>query len=148
MKRSMFLLLVLVSVTIGCSKKIHQQKQSTVTSSTSFDNTRWKLTRLPGVDPLPAKEKDVFIQFNAADSSFRGYAGCNNLMGKYTLNGSKLTVGPAAMTRMMCGPEQMSVENGFSKAIDATDNYVITGDILELRKGIEVMASFTALYLK
>lgn len=148
MKRSLFVLLVLVSITVGCNKKIQQQKQSTMDPSATFDNTRWKLDKLSGVNPLPTIEKDVFIQFNESDSSFKGYAGCNNLMGKYTRNVAKLTIGPAAMTRMMCGPEQMSVEDGFSRAINATDNYIITADNLELRKGTEVLATFKALYLK
>ena len=114
----------------------------------SFDNTRWKLIKLTGMDSLPDLQKDVFIQFNAADSSFKGYAGCNNMMGKYTTNGNKLTIGPAAMTRMMCAPENMNVENGLSKAITETENFIINEDHLQLKKGNELLAEFQALNLK
>jgi heat shock protein HslJ len=89
----------------------------------------------------------VFIQFNKTDSTFRGYAGCNNMTGKYSKNGNNLKIGPAAMTRMMCQPDQMKVEDGLAKAINATDNYLIKSNHLELRKGADVLAEFEALYL-
>ena len=100
------------------------------------------------MDSLPNLQKDVFIQFNASDSSFKGYAGCNNMMGKYTINGNKLSIGPAAMTRMMCAPENMNVETGLSQAISETDSFIINEDHLELKKGSELLAKFQALYLK
>jgi len=42
----------------------------------------------------------------------------------------------------------MKVEDQLSRAINSTDNYLINGDHLELRKGNELLAEFKALYLK
>lgn len=119
-----------------------------MTATETFDNTRWKLVKLPGIDSLPAIQKDVFIQFNTSDSSFRGHAGCNNMTGRYSMDGNRLTIGPAAMTRMMCPEPNMKVENLVAKVISAANNYLIKGGRLELRKDNEVLAEFEALYLK
>ncbi len=97
---------------------------------------------------FPRLQKDVFIQFNTSDSSFRGHAGCNNMTGRYSMDGNRLTIGPAAMTRMMCPEPNMKVENLVAKVISATNNYLIKGGRLELRKDNEVLAEFEALYLK
>ena len=148
MKYSIFVLSVLSLFFLNCSKNIAKQKTANMYPSATFDNTRWKLIKLKGMDSLPDLQKDVFIQFNASDSSFKGHAGCNNMMGKYILNGNKLSIGPSAMTRMMCAPENMNVETGLSKVITETDSFIINEDRLELKKGSELLAELQALYLK
>ena len=148
MKRPALFLLAISLLTASCHKKIHNQQTSPMTASATFDNTRWKLVKLPGIDSLPALQKDVFIRFNTSDSSFSGHAGCNNMTGRYTLDGNSLVIGPAAMTRMMCPEANMKVENLMAKAINATNNYLIKGERLELRKENEVLAEFEALYLE
>jgi heat shock protein HslJ len=148
MKRSALLLLAISLFTASCNKKIYNQQASTMTATATFDNTRWKLVKLRGIDTLPVLQKDVFIQFNTSDSSFRGHAGCNNMTGRYSMDGNRLTIGPAAMTRMMCPEPNMKVENLVAKVISATNNFLIKGGRLELRKENEVLAEFEALYLK
>jgi len=148
MKRSLLFLLIVSLVTGACHNKLHHPQTQTMNAIATFDNTRWKLLKLPGIDSLPLLEKDAFIQFNKGDTTFHGYAGCNNMTGRYTSEGSHLTIGPAAMTRMMCPEENMKVEDQLSRAINSTDNYLINGDHLELRKGNELLAEFKALYLK
>ena len=148
MKSTMFFFLAFGLATVACHKKPVNTQNTAMNASASFDNTRWKLVKLPGIDSLPQLQKDAFIQFKKADSSYHGNAGCNNFSGRYTLVGNKLTLGPAAMTRMMCPPENMNVENQFTKAIRDTDQYLITGDHLQLKKGEQVLAEFEALYLK
>jgi heat shock protein HslJ len=135
-------------VTTACHNKIINAQNPEMKPLASFDNTRWKLIKLMGVDTVPILNKDVFIQFNKSDSTMKGYAGCNNLMGKYIVDGTNLKMGPAAMTRMICPPDNMKVEDNLAKAINATDNFQIKGEHLELRKGEVVLAEFQALYLK
>jgi len=148
MKKSLFLFLAITLAVVACHKKPVNTETNAMNATSTFDNTRWKLVKLPGLDSLPQLQKDFFIQFKKSDSSFHGNAGCNNFSGKYTLDGIKLSLGPAAMTRMMCPPENMKVEDRLTKAFQAVDQYLITGDHLQLKKGDQVLAEFHALYLK
>jgi heat shock protein HslJ len=148
MKRFAMYLLVMTLLSVSCQKKIHNQQSPPMSALTTFDNTRWKLVKIPGIDSLPVLRKDVYIQFNKSDSTFHGHAGCNNMTGRYAIDGNSLIIGPAAMTRMMCPEDIMKVENLVAKAINATNNYLIKGERLELRKENEVLAEFEALYLK
>ena len=148
MKTTILFFLTISLLASACNKKMHTSQNPGMKPTASFDNTRWKLVKLSGVDTFPVLEKDVFIQFNKSDSTFKGYAGCNNMFGKYVIKGSNLKIGPAAMTRMMCPPENMKVEDNLAKAINATDNYLIQGDHLELKQGKLILAEFDALYLK
>jgi len=148
MQKSMFFFLVVALAAVACHKKPINTQNTAMNATTPFDNTRWKLVSLSGLDSLPQLQKDVFIQFKKSDSSYYGNTGCNNFSGKYTLDGTKLGLGPAAMTRMMCPPENMKVEDQVTKAFQVVDQYLITGDHLQLRKGDQVLAEFIALYLK
>lgn len=114
-----------------------------------LENTRWKLSALPGMQSLPALEKDTWIQFVLNSPNFRGNAGCNNMSGSFkTEPGNRIRIGPVAMTRMMCPEANMKVEDLMTKAVNEADNYKITGDTLELLKGDVVLATFEALYLR
>jgi heat shock protein HslJ len=148
MKKSMLFLTVVALAVMSCHKKPMNTQTTAMNTTTSFDNTRWVIVNLTGLETLPQLQKDVFIQFKKSDSSYHGNAGCNNFSGKYTLDGTKLSLGPAAMTRMMCAPENMKVEDQLSKAIQSVDQYLITGDHLQLKKGDLVVAEFHAVYLK
>lgn len=46
---------------------------------------------------------DLTLEFHN-DGTVSGFGGCNNLSGRYTLEGEALTFGPMASTRKMCGP--------------------------------------------
>jgi heat shock protein HslJ len=51
------------------------------------------------------------------DGSFSGTGGCNRMHGTYTLSGEGLAIGPAAMTMMMCGDDQMKAEQAVGAAL-------------------------------
>jgi putative lipoprotein len=145
MKRSLFVLAALVLVIISCSPK--NQTAAHMKPDAPLDNTRWKMVKIAGLDQFPRLEKDAFIQFDKAANRFRGNAGCNNFTGSYTLDNGKLSLGPAAMTKMFCAGEGMKVEDLFSKMMGTINSYVIAGDHLVLKSGNEVVAEFEALYL-
>lgn len=46
-------------------------------------------------------------------------AGCNRGSGSYTLDGSTLTIGPVALTRMYCSDERGELEEAFLAVLDA-----------------------------
>jgi heat shock protein HslJ len=143
-KLALFALLTLIT-TSSCSSPAKTQTQ--MKSNASFDNTRWKLTGLAGLDSLPGLRKDAFIQFNGTEGRYHGNAGCNLVNGSYTLEGNTLRFGPAAMTRMACPEAEMNVEMAFTKMLQEVDGFLITGEKLELRSGAKTVATFKALYL-
>jgi putative lipoprotein len=145
MKRSLFVLAAVVLVIISCSPK--NQTTANMKPDAPLDNTRWKMVKIAELNQFPTLEKDAFIQFDKATRRFRGNAGCNSFNGSYTLDHGKLSLGPAAMTKMFCVGEGMKVEDLFSKLIGTIDSYVIAGDHLILKSGNKVVAEFEALYL-
>jgi putative lipoprotein len=145
MKRPIFVLMVIALVVISCSPKT--QSQVNMKPDAPLDNTRWKMVKITGMQNFPQLEKDAFIQFDKANNRFRGNAGCNNFSGGYTLEGAKLKLGPAAITKMFCAGEGMKVEDLFTKMMAAIDGYEIKGDHMKLKIGSEVVAEFDALYL-
>lgn len=52
-----------------------------------------------------------------ADGRISGSGGCNRIMGKATINGSAITFGPIASTRMACVPAAMDQEQKFITAL-------------------------------
>jgi heat shock protein HslJ len=145
MKKSLFVFLALVLVLISCSPT--NNTAANMKPDAPLDNTRWKMVKIAGLDHFPNLDKDAFIQFDKVANRFRGNAGCNNFTGGYTLNNGKLSLGPAAMTKMFCGGDGMKVEDLFSKMMATVDSYVIKGDHMVLKSGNKVVAEFEALYL-
>ena len=76
-----------------------------------------------GINPQP-KSEAFTISFNK-DGRVVGTTDCNNFMGGFTVDGSKLSFGPLASTMMFC---QDSQELEFTKLISETKSYLITDD--------------------
>ena len=138
-----FFWILLPLLTRACSRK---QTESTMKPNAAFENTRWKITAISGLAQLPATDKEMFIRF--FEGRFSGNAGCNQMMGGYTLQGNTLKITGPASTMMACPPPLMESEKKFSEAIIKTDNYLVKGDHLQLRQGSTVLAEFDAVYLK
>jgi heat shock protein HslJ len=80
------------------------------------------------------------------DGSLSGSAGCNNYSAQYTTDGDAISIGPAAMTMMMCvDPEGvMEQEMAYVTALSNATVYAIQGNALELRdSGGALQASFS-----
>jgi len=146
MKKAFPLVLFIAFTGISCSKKTTTMAENQKTDA-SFTNTRWKLVKLPGI-VLPQLKKNAFIQFEPEKNQAFGSGGCNNMRGTCTLNGKSLKIGPMASTMMACTPEIMKTEDAFYKALTDVDNFTISGDNLQLRKGDTILAEFKAIYLK
>lgn len=92
-------------------------------NTTSFPvwlSQKWKLTQLyNGSASIPmrsyAKDEGAFVEFNQ-NGSFSGNAGCNAFFGNYISSETNdIQFGGVGMTRKMCGPESMAVEDTFIK---------------------------------
>jgi len=66
--------------------------------------------------------------------SMNGFAGCNKMMGSYTIKGEELSFSPIGATMMMC-PSGMELEAAFTGALGRVKFYRRKGETLELLDG-------------
>ena len=93
---------------------------------TGFNNGRHAV-----VSPLIGTTLTVSFQ----NGSVVGHAGCNNFRARYTRDGNRLAVGPAAATRKVCdGEGVMEQEREFLAAIESATIWAIERDMLDLHR--------------
>jgi len=64
-----------------------------------------------------------------------GRAGCNTFSGSYTVAGNQIKIGPIALTRMMCGDNNvMTQERDFLKALESGVRWSVNGQQLDLQR--------------
>lgn len=91
---------------------------------------------------VEAGEQRPSITFSA-DQQFNGNAGCNAIFGMYQLVDGKLQFGGGAgMTRKMCAPESMAIEDALTKIFSTTNLVRIEGNTLILQSG-SIKATFS-----
>ncbi len=109
----------------------------------------WKLKTLEGQEVKMSKnqEREVYFMLKSDENRVTGFAGCNNLMGSYTLEkGNRIRFSHMATTMMAC-PDVDFKEHEFLKVFELADNYTINGDELSLNVGRRApLAVFEAVY--
>jgi heat shock protein HslJ len=101
-----------------------------------LDGIAWEVTgfnngRQAVVSPLAGTTLTVSFQAGSVE----GHAGCNRFRATYTREGNRLTVGPAATTRMQCGGEGiMEQERQFLAALESATTWAIDRDMLDLHR--------------
>lgn len=81
---------------------------------------KWKLKQLYNANsaiPMShfANDDGAFVEFRT-DGSINGHAGCNTFFGNYISSADNdIQFGGVGMTRKMCGPQSMAVEDVFIK---------------------------------
>jgi len=115
---------VLVFVLVACA------------TAGGLDATSWKLESYADaagdlVDALP----DSVVTLNFQAEQVSGNASCNNYSGTYQTTGSKIEFGPMAATRKLCAQPLgiMEQENAYLAALEATAEYDLKGNVLELK---------------
>ena len=106
--------------------------------------THWVLTQL-GSEPIVLAEgkPEQFITLDSGQQRVSGNAGCNRLVGSYTLQGDQLSFSQMVTTRMMCIDQER--EDAFVKALEATKSWRIDGAHLDLLDaGANLLARFEA----
>ena len=76
-------------------------------SAAGLTGTNWRVTAVNGRATPPQGQYYMQFEPNRVSARF----GCNGMGGTYSENGSQLTVGPLAATRMFCPEPAMSFEN-------------------------------------
>ena len=117
---------------IAVSSMESTEQDATLSEPAALLNTHWKLVVLDSTDVVASiNQPEPHLMFST-DNRVTGSDGCNNLMGTYTLEGDKLTLGEIAATKMACqeGGEQA---DALQKALEKVSNFTIHADQLELR---------------
>lgn len=79
------------------------------------------------------------------DGTIAGNTGCNRFTGTYSLEGSRIDIGPLATTRMACPDMAMELEDRILASLDSVDTFDRSGATLTLRDASgTVVASLTA----
>ena len=94
----------------------------------------WYALTIDGRPAIPADStRRPSIQFFVDSNRVAGSTGCNRYTGPYTVNGSSLTFGALAVTRMACLDTAISnQESVFTAALGATTSYAVSADTLTL----------------
>lgn len=103
-------------------------------AGTPLEGTTWLLTAVAGAagqSAVPAMGADLVLSAGQAS----GFGGCNQFMASYTLDGSALSFGQPASTKMACDDAKMSFESVYLGALPTVASYAITGDTLDLVDG-------------
>ena len=75
------------------------------------------------------------------DGTLGGKAGCNRILGSYSVDGAGIDVGPVATTQMACTmPGVLEQEVAFTAALESATTFVVEGDVLTLRRADGALA--------
>jgi putative lipoprotein len=101
-------------------------------SVSELEDTYWKLTRLAD-RPVTVSEgqREPHLVLGSQDGRLKGFAGCNQMTGPYSIDGSSIEFGPIAMTQRAC-LGGMETEATFARALDAAVSYRLLAHHLEL----------------
>ncbi|MGE8554104.1 MAG: META domain-containing protein [Chryseobacterium jejuense] len=122
---ALFLAVFLVS----CQTQTAQKPTTDITGKT------WKLTELNG-QPIKLKnpKSNPYFKLDMNGMRYEGNAGCNGLGGTFEIKQDVMRIkfNQGMSTMMAC--EDLDIENQFTKAILAADNYSVNGNTLTLNK--------------
>lgn len=85
--------------------------------------TRWVLEELGGTTLVDVEPTLAF----GGDGTVSGSAGCNTFSGTYALDGTTLSFGPLATTKMACADPTMFVESAFLAAVAGVTGWSLDG---------------------
>lgn len=89
----------------------------------------WKLEALFVRDVVG--EQPLTLEF-VEDGTVKGFGGCNNFSGKYTIDGEKISFGPMMSTKKSCGPGTDEQEYTFMTYLAEISTLRFEDDALEL----------------
>ena len=105
--------------------------------------TSWTLVSVGGA-PVVEGGVGARLAFDTA-GSVSGSTGCNSVSGMYALDGTSLTIGPLATTRMACEDALMTQEAAVLDALAGVEGWELDADgRLHLTGGTELVLEPTA----
>ncbi len=121
-----FINLILASLLVSCgtTNKVKEMDKNDI-------QKKWELSVLDG-NEIRAKQP-VYIELNN-DNKVNGFAGCNRLMGSYTIeNGNQIKFNQLSTTRMAC--RDMKLERRVLEILNSSDGFTIDDGKLMLNIG-------------
>lgn len=105
-------------------------------SATALSDSSWQAVAYNnGKDAVVSllAETEITAEFSP-EGKLNGSAGCNNYMTEYKVDGNKITISPAATTRMFCSSPEgvMEQEAAYLAALERATTFEITGNVLRL----------------
>ncbi|MDR1006428.1 MAG: META domain-containing protein [Bacteroidales bacterium] len=148
MKRIFILAMsAMLMISVGCSKKIVDNNGGNVNNqeSKSLYETSWILTKINAKKVQRDEDKkQVTLIIDEESKNVSGYAACNRYFGKVEIKKDQMTFSQIATTKRMCPPTYMQIEDDFLKNLNRVDNYLIQESKLYLRKGENILLTFSA----
>jgi putative lipoprotein len=127
--RTAVVILAVTALTlIGCSQPAASAVPSAAGPPTELPGTSWVLQGISGAElgtGVPT------IDFGT-DGNVSGSAGCNTFNGTYTVDGSSISFGPLASTKMACPTADMAVETAFLAGLAGAKTWSIQALFLTL----------------
>lgn len=112
-----------------------QTQKTAQKPTTDITGKTWKLTELNG-QPIKLKnpKSNPYFKLDMNGMRYEGNAGCNGLGGTFEIKQDVMRIkfNQGMSTMMAC--EDLEIENQFTKAILAADNYSVNGNTLTLNK--------------
>jgi heat shock protein HslJ len=98
----------------------------------ALEGPLWRLTRLRGQDEqaLAGLPTGITVRFEAGQA--QGFGGCNQLVGSYSIERDRLTLGQLAGTMRACAPPLMTIETAFMGAFTGVLRYRVAEGRLTL----------------
>lgn len=98
----------------------------------ALTNTYWRIVRFgeQGVDAVAGRREPHLLL--RGDGRYSATVGCNRMQGGYTVEGARLTLMPAAATRMACPPPLDALERRLGEVLVQAHRWQITANTLEL----------------
>lgn len=134
--------LPLLSLALGLILSANKCADNGAMNPANVLDQKWMLRSLAGqAIQLPEGAQTPWLQL-AADKSLSGFGGCNNLMGKYTLDGATIGFPGVASTKKFCESTQQ-LEDGYLGALRDANSFKLDKGLLKLMQGDTELASFT-----
>ncbi|WP_158224720.1 YbaY family lipoprotein [Agaribacterium haliotis] len=123
---------------LPASEKINQSEVKAV-----LIEGHWELSSLGGLkNPKGASGEALSLKLSEGQAN--GYGGCNRFMGGYSLEGSKITLGPLASTKMLCQGDGQKNEDLYLPALSQVSSYQAAAESLVFfDKSGNALMSFT-----
>ena len=148
LKKSIILIAAsIIALNLACSKKVVDSGavKSEIVESQSFFQTTWVLIKINTRQiKSPEGTNPVTLFIDEESKNVNGYAGCNRYFGKVEQKKTSIKFSQMGSTKMMCPPANMSIEDSYLPALNKVDNYLISGNELQLRKGETAILTFVA----
>jgi heat shock protein HslJ len=104
--------------------------------------TNWNVTSILGEALVSEDIAKGLPSLSFSDNGkLFGSTGCNNFTGDFKLDGTKLSLNPGAITKMMCPSD---TEQNFLNAIKQVTSIKMIGDKLELLSGAQTVMSLVS----